>query len=139
MAWRLATGPVALRDPEQALVLAKKAVALTPDTAIYLNTLGVAQFRAGHYGEAITTLEKSLAAGKGESDAFDLFFLAMAHHALGHPGRARTCFDRAVHWWDGKKALAPQSVQELTVFRAEALAVLAGPDGDLPADVFAPR
>ena len=30
LAWRLATGPAALRDPEQALVLARKAVALRP-------------------------------------------------------------------------------------------------------------
>ena len=87
LAWSLATGPVALRDPEQALVLAQKAVALTPGTAIYLNTLGVALYRAGHYAEAITTLEKSLAASKGESDAFDLFFLAMARHRLGHTTR----------------------------------------------------
>ena len=89
LAWRLATGPAALRDPEQALVLARKAVALTPGTAIYLNTLGVAQYRAGQYAEAIATLEKSLAASKGESDAFDLFFLAMARHKLGQIDRAQ--------------------------------------------------
>ena len=41
-AWTLANGPKATRDPDQALVLARKAVALTPDTAIYLNTLGTA-------------------------------------------------------------------------------------------------
>ena len=98
LAWRLATGPVALRDPEQALVLARKAVALTPGTAIYLNTLGVAQYRAGQYAEAIATLEKSLAASKGESDAFDLFFLAMARHKLGQIDQARADFDRALRW-----------------------------------------
>src|SRR5262249_10142417 len=52
MAWRLATGPAALRDPQQALALARKAVDLTPGTAIYLNTLGVAQYRAGQFAEA---------------------------------------------------------------------------------------
>ena len=83
LAWRLATGPVAFRDPEQALVLARKAVAMTPGSAIYLNSLGVALYRNGQYGEAIATLERSLAAGKGQSDAFDLFFLAMARHRLG--------------------------------------------------------
>ena len=39
----------------------------------------------------------------------------------------------------GNKKLTPQYIQELTTFRAEAEAVLAGPGGDLPADVFAPR
>src|SRR5208337_4252025 len=67
LAWRLATGPAALRDPEEALVLARKAVALAPGTAIYLNTLGVAQYRAGQFAEAIATLEKSLAAGKARA------------------------------------------------------------------------
>ncbi len=41
-AWTLANGPKATRDPDQALVLARKAVALTPGTAIYFNTLGAA-------------------------------------------------------------------------------------------------
>jgi tetratricopeptide (TPR) repeat protein len=93
LAWTLATGPPALRDPEQALALARKAVAMAPGTAIYLNTMGVAQYRAGQYAEAIATLEKSLAAGKGESDAFDLFFLAMARHRLGQITQARADLD----------------------------------------------
>ena len=98
LAWRLATGPVALRDPQQALVLARKAVALTPGSRIYLNTLGVALYRTGHYGDAIATLEKSLAASNGESDAFDLFFLAMARHKIGLVDQARADFGRAIRW-----------------------------------------
>jgi len=140
LAWRLATGPVASRDPEQALVLARKAVALTPGTAIYLNTLGVALYRAGHYAEAIATLEKSLAASKGESDAFDLFFLAMARHRLGQFAQARADFDRAVRWRREHSNLAqPDWSQELDRFRAEAEGVLAGARAELPASVFAPQ
>jgi tetratricopeptide (TPR) repeat protein len=140
LAWRLATGPVALRDPEQALVLARKAVAMAADTAIYLNTLGVALYRAGHYAEAIATLEKSLAASKGESDAFDLFFLAMARHKLGQLGPARADFDRALRWRSERPDLSqPGWSEELDLFRAEAEEVLAVSRAELPANVFAPE
>jgi tetratricopeptide (TPR) repeat protein len=138
LAWRLATGPAELRDPVQALALARKAVAMAPGQAIYLNTLGVALFRAGLHAEAIDTLEKSLAASKGESDGFDLFFLAMARHRLGRGVRARADFDRALRWRrEHPNARAPQWSAELDAFQAEAEAALAGPGVDLPDDVFA--
>ena len=139
LAWRLANGPVSLRDPEQALALARKAVAMAPGQAIHLNTLGVAQYRAGRYAEAIATLEKSLAASKGESDAFDLFFLAMARSKLGRFAEARADFDRAVRWRrDHPDLRQPGWAEELAAFQAEAEAALsAGPGVDLPDDVFA--
>jgi tetratricopeptide (TPR) repeat protein len=140
LAWRLATGAVALRDPEQALVLARKAVALTPGTAIYLNTLGVALYRNGHYAEAIGTLEKSLAASKGASEAFDLFFLAMARHKLGQLGPARADFDRAVAWRREHPNLEqPDWYEELDRFRSEADEVFAAKRAELPSNVFAPE
>jgi len=95
-AWELAAGPESTRDPRRALPLARRAVELTPAQNIYLNTLGVVQYRVGQYAEAIATLERSLAAGGGQTDAFDLFFLAMAHHRLGHREQARAAYDRAL-------------------------------------------
>jgi serine/threonine protein kinase/WD40 repeat protein/tetratricopeptide (TPR) repeat protein len=123
-AWHFLTGPADQRDPILALELAIKAVERAPDTQEYLNTLGVAQYRNGLYREAIATLEKSLEAGKGQFDGFDLFFLAMCHARLGNAAKARDCYDRAVKWGGGQKNLPPQHKEELQAFRAEAEEVL---------------
>jgi WD40 repeat protein/tetratricopeptide (TPR) repeat protein len=136
-AWELATGPVYLRDPERAVSLARKAVARVRDRAVYLNTLGVALYRAGRYGEAVPILQRSRAAHGGQFDGFDLYFLAMAHQRLGDRVSARDCFDRAARWTQEQKNLAAQHAEELSRFRAEAAAVLSGPSGELPEDVFA--
>jgi tetratricopeptide (TPR) repeat protein len=136
-AWVLATGPKAQRDAVLAARLAAFSVALEPGDQVRLNTLGVALYRVGKFTEAIATLEKSLAAGKGQFDAFDLVFLAMAHHRLGHRPKARDCYDRAVRWVAAQNGLAAEDAQQLADFRAEAEAVLAGPSDELPADVFA--
>ncbi len=127
LAWALATGPERQRDPELSARLAGFAVALAPGKQINLNTLSFALYRAGKLAEAITILEKSRAAGNGQFDAFDLFFLAMAHHRLGHRTEARGCFERAVRWVGEQKTLPAQYAKELTMFRAEADAVLAAP------------
>jgi hypothetical protein len=139
-AWGLATAPESSRDPQRALSLARRAVELAPKAAIYLNTLGVAQYRAGQFSEAIATLEKSLAAGKGESDAFDLFFLAMARYRLGRVAEARADFDRARKWRrDHPNPGQPGWSEELDAFQAEARALLDGQPHELPAGVFAPE
>jgi serine/threonine protein kinase/WD40 repeat protein len=125
-AWRLVTGPAGERDPTQALKLILEAVKREPNNATFLNTLGVVLYRNGQYKEAAVTLEKSLAAGKGQGDGFDLFFLAMCHAKLGDAARAKDCFDRAVRWTEAQKNLKPQYAAELKAFRAEAEAVLKG-------------
>jgi hypothetical protein len=84
----------------------------------------------------VTTLEKSLKAGQGQFDGFDLFFQAMAHHRLGHRGEARRCLDRAIEWMGHPGPLTADQAKELAAFRAEAEAVLAGSLGELPDDVF---
>jgi tetratricopeptide (TPR) repeat protein len=140
LAWTLATGPASTRDPARAMNLARRAVELTSDRAIYINTLGVAQYRAGQPTEAIATLEKSLAAGHGGSDAFDLFFLAMARFKLGQIAQARANFDRAVTWRrDHPNLTRLDWSNDLDAFQTEARALLDGPPAELPADVFAPE
>ena len=136
-AWVDANGPITKRDPDRALVLARRAVALLPDRR-FLNTLGVALYRVGQYAEAIPVLDQSLATGKGDFAAYDLFLLAMAHQKLGHASQARACYDRAVRWCGEQKNLPAENASELTDFRAEAEDVLAETPAQLPAEVFAP-
>jgi tetratricopeptide (TPR) repeat protein len=119
-AWRLVTGPAEQRDPARALQLIQKAVKQKPAEAMFWNTLGVAQYRNGQYKEALAALEKSLAAGQGQFDAFDLFFLAMCHAKLGDAAKAKDCFERAVKWVEAQKNLPARYVEELKAFRAEA-------------------
>jgi uncharacterized protein HemY len=125
LAWALATGPESMRDPKEALALARRAVAMSPDTPLYENTLGVALYRSGQFAEAVNALEKSLHDGNGVSDAFDLFFLAMCHHRLGDAEKAKDCYDRAVHWFDEHRSKMNKTwLGELTTFQAETAAVL---------------
>jgi hypothetical protein len=92
----------------------------------------------GQYRAAIDTLKKSLEAGGGGSDAFDLFFLAMSYTRLGDRPRGQAAFDLAVKWWREHPQQTPQWTEELKAFQAEAGAVLASPPGELPAELFAP-
>jgi tetratricopeptide (TPR) repeat protein len=117
-AWVLLTGPASLRAPDRGLQLALRAVALDGQNHLYLNTLGVAQYRNGLYRDAVRTLEASLVASRGQSDGFDLFFLAMSHRRLGDAAKA--CFDQAARWCDSRQGLAAAQARELRAFRAEA-------------------
>jgi eukaryotic-like serine/threonine-protein kinase len=125
-AWRLVVGPILDRDPELALRLATHAVAIAPDNAIFRNTLGVAQYRNGLYGEAIASLERSLPADK-DAAAYDYFFLAMSHHQTGNAAGARDYLSRAIQWCETHPDVLPATAGELQSFRAEAETCLARP------------
>jgi tetratricopeptide (TPR) repeat protein len=136
LAWSLVAEHGSRGDMDRALALSARAVELAPDSTTYLNTRGVVLYRAGRFAEAVPVLEKSLAAGKGQFDGFDLYFLAMAHHRLGHRAEARHCLDRAIEWIARRPPLLANAAGELAAFRTEAESVLAGPVGELPDDVF---
>jgi Tfp pilus assembly protein PilF len=130
LAWLLSTGPKEQRDPAEALLLARKAVELEPGRNDSLNTLGVALYSVGQFAEAIPVLEQSLRDGKGQSDAFDLFFLAMCHHRQGDAAKAKDCLERGKRWFEKRKGkLRADWVVDLTAFQAESESVLAQPPG----------
>jgi WD40 repeat protein/tetratricopeptide (TPR) repeat protein len=148
LARNLATGPIEQRDPESAVMVARRFVELVPGQERPLIILGESLYYAGHYADAVPVVERGLAGERSELDAFQgeldapgLFFLAMAHHRLGNVDQARNGFDRAVRSWDEHKDLLAHDLAELTGLRAEAEAVLGlgRPSGEPPADVFAPR
>jgi tetratricopeptide (TPR) repeat protein len=106
---------------EPALRWAKKAVELEPNSNLYWNTLGVAEYRAGHWHESLEALKKSRELNhQTELLSMDGFFIAMARWQLGDKELARQWYDKSVAWMDEHD---PNNL-ELIQFRAEAEALL---------------
>ena len=126
LAWLLATYPDAkLRDPQQAVKLASKAVQLAPKEGGYWNTLGVAHYRADDWKAAVAALNKSVERKGGDASAW--LFLAMAHHKLGNHDEGRKRYDQAVEWMNKNKAALEKDrtkAEELRRFHREAEEVL---------------
>ena len=108
-------GPNEFRNSAEALLAASAAVAEEPFVTQYLNSLGIAQYRAGKWDEAIRSLNKSVEVN-GSADSFDAFFLAMAHWQRGEKETARDWLKKAIAWMDQHAA----TNAELIEFRKEA-------------------
>lgn len=109
---------------EEPVELARRAVELSRAARAYVNTLGIALCRAGRDAEAIPHLEDSLARGFGQTDPQDLYFLAIAHHRLGHVDLAKASLARALSWQSRRRFVQNALNAELGRFRAEAEAIL---------------
>ena len=107
--------------------LARKAVELAPQARDYVNTLGIALCRAERDAESIRYLNESLELGYGQTDAQDLYFLAIAHHRLGHADEAQKLFARAMSWQSRRGLIVRSVSDELDRFRTEARKILALP------------
>jgi uncharacterized protein HemY len=103
------------RDPTRAVALAKDVLAQTPDSGGVWNTLGVAEYRSGHWTQAVDALTKSMRL-RGGGDANDFFFMAMTELRLGHVAEAKAWYRKGVDDMAkrGSRDLA------LTRFRSEA-------------------
>ncbi len=123
LAWLLATGPGELRDPSRAVDLAERAVRASSEQPAYLNTLGVARYRAGQFREAVDTLLRG-DRPSGEVTAWDGFFIAMALKRQGLDSLAADYHRSAVRWMERNPDLSIEESRELRAFREEAAGVL---------------
>jgi hypothetical protein len=84
-------------DYRRALRYAEAACRLVPQESTFINTLGVARYRAGEYREALADLNRSLKLNTprfGGPIPADLAFLAMAQHRLGQRAEARKTLEQ---------------------------------------------
>lgn len=136
LSWLLATCPDrGFRDPKEAARLAGKAVEFDPEGSSVWNTLGVAQYRAGEYAAAVSSLEKAeeLSGGAqtaGVTFACDALFLAMAHWQMGDKDDAHKWYNEGVEWIDKKRP----TDKELARFREEAQLLINGDQSPRPSD-----
>jgi eukaryotic-like serine/threonine-protein kinase len=127
-AWQCANDPdLKLRDPAQAVELARMVVRVARKVAECWNTLGAALYRNGDWPGAIEALRKSNELNAKSTLGYNAYFLAMAHWRRGEFTAARIWFDIAGRW---HHRVAPAD-EELRRFRAEAAALLGlGPEAD---------
>lgn len=109
--WAVASQPgLGEKEYELALAQAEAAYRLSPNDAIR-NTLGVAQYRAGKYQEAIGTLiESERASAEGIAVPADLPFLAMAFHKAGKLAEAQKRFDQLADFLAKNRTTNPEMV-----------------------------
>jgi hypothetical protein len=117
---------------QRGLHLAQTACRLEPDDFRYINTLGVAQYRAGLLAEALATFSRSQE--ENEDYPGDLAFMALAHHRLGQFEKARDALARLRKVMQNQRLAAdPESKSFLR--EAEAIEL----DRAFPAEPFARR
>src|SRR4029079_11037447 len=99
LSWTHATGAdLHSRDPARAITLVKEALKLDPKLADGWNTLGVAEYRASNWTEAIAALEKYRELRTDDAEWNNSFFLAMANWQMGNKDEARRWYGKAVEW-----------------------------------------
>lgn len=111
-----------MRNAQEGLQLARRAIAAAPADAGILNTLGLAEERNGLWDEAIATLKES-AEKDGGQEPTDYLFLAMAQQGKGDKSGAESSFAH------GAQLAAPSAAKntELRMFWEEAAQALGKP------------
>jgi WD40 repeat protein/tetratricopeptide (TPR) repeat protein len=137
-AWTCLLAPEAVENYARVVQLAEQAVVADPKSHSYLKTLGGILYRACRCEEAVQRLTEadklaeSADPASKSSPAYTWYFLAMAHHKLGHDAEARTWLAKANEWTekvlreheDGTAALPWNRKLTLKLFREEAETLL---------------
>jgi tetratricopeptide (TPR) repeat protein len=148
IAWLACMAPDSVEDPDRLVSLAESALAKSPGNYNYLNTLGATLYRAGRFPGAVQTLDDAIRQHGQGGNAWDFFFLAMAHHRLGHGDEASVWIRRAGTWMtDFDRGVIQDRYigasldwdirLELRLLEREAEALLGRFARELPANVFA--
>jgi serine/threonine protein kinase/WD40 repeat protein len=103
------TSPV---DPGRLVEWANRALASTQSTWCF-HVLGLAQYRAGQFDEALRSFTKANVKSWTYSD-LNWFGLSLVHHSLGHPDEARECLDKGIEWLQREGPPGPEQPAKLT-------------------------
>jgi Flp pilus assembly protein TadD len=101
--WTCTLSPESGADPDRIVSLAENLLARSSRDHWHVNLLGAALYRAGRFEEAVTRLTEATELNCHPYRTNMLhtwFFLAMAHHRLGHAEEARRWLEKAVQGTD---------------------------------------
>jgi WD40 repeat protein/Flp pilus assembly protein TadD len=106
--WAVVSSPnKSIEDYQLAMEKFEKARSMEPDNRMFINTLGVAQYRLGAYEDALVTLtdveRRQEADANEESHPGNVGFIAMALHQLGRTEKAQDALDRMRGLFEGGK------------------------------------
>jgi WD40 repeat protein/tetratricopeptide (TPR) repeat protein len=95
--------PSPTKDANELVALAERAVQQQPTSAVYLEALGAALFRAQRTREAVKVLGQALDVDETGNTVWMQLFLAMAQHQLKEATKARQSLDGAIKRFEPNK------------------------------------
>jgi WD40 repeat protein/serine/threonine protein kinase/Flp pilus assembly protein TadD len=146
--WTCTLTPNSGAGPDQIVSLAEKSLAKSSRDHWHVNQLGAALYRAGRFEDAVKRLNEAteLSSHPYRTNMLQTwFFLAMAHHRLGHAEKARRWLEKASRVTEAALkppekystdtgAIPPNWAQKLTLqlLRREAEELIQGPGAKPP-------
>ncbi len=98
-------------DPARAVQWANQVVAGDPQPWDY-HVLGLAQYRAGQFDQALQSFTKANVKGWNYRE-LNWFGLALVHHRLGHANEARQCLAKGIQWLEREGPPSPERPAKL--------------------------